>query len=518
MKDHRTGAVTGQAVVADTVDFHIKNSPLGVVEWDSEFRVSFWSGRAEDFFGWTQNEVLGKHPDEWKFVHEDDVDSVAAIMDELLSGKAPRNISINRNYTRDGHVLHCEWYNSILTDEAGNLLSVFSLIHDVTERIEAEDQLRQLHKLESIGQLTGGVAHDFNNLLTVIIGNAGLLSEALGDRADLKALADVIVMASDKGAQLTSQLLSFARRQPLQPQAVNTGELLKELAPLLKRTLEAGISIEVHSHSDWHALADRNQLETSLLNLCINARDAMGGSGTLVLETQDVVLNEEYALAIGDIEPGNYVLIAVSDTGQGIDPHHLNKIFEPFFTTKKTGSGTGLGLSMVYGFVKQSKGHIKVYSELGTGTTVRIYLPRFSGSPKEPEVEPEIGSLEGNGEHVLVVEDDELVGQYVVGQLTYLGYQVSYANAGAQALELLENDASIELLLTDVVMPGNLSGPQVAARAKRNRPDLKVLYTSGYTENAIVHHGRLDPDVLLLSKPYKREMLARKVLQALHSK
>ncbi len=517
MGEHEGNSGRLQTSAIDTIRFHVSNSPLGVVEWDSQFRVCFWSGRAEEFFGWPKAEVLGKHPDEWKFVHEDDAESVAVVMRELLSGEAPRNISINRNYTRDGRVIHCEWYNSILVDEQGNLVSVFSLIHDVSDRIAAEEQLRQLQKMESIGQLTGGIAHDFNNLLTVILGNAGLISEALEDRPDIKALADTITLAAGKGADLTSQLLSFARRQPLEPKAINIAELLDGMAPLLARTFEEWVSLNVISQSSWLAHADSNQLESSLLNLCLNARDAMTEPGKLTIESEDVVLDEEYAAAIGDIDPGQYVMIAVSDTGMGIDPHHQTRIFEPFYTTKKIGQGTGLGLSMVYGFVKQSNGHIKVYSECGVGTTIRIYLPKYSGNTEDLVVEPIIADVGGSGEHILVVEDDDLVREYAVGQLRHMEYRVSAAANGEEALAMLNESSSFELLFTDVVMPGSINGPRLVELAQAKHPHLKVLYTSGYTENAIVHHGRLDPGIILLSKPYRRETLAWKIQQALNS-
>ena len=505
------------AGVADTIQFHVNNSPLAVVEWDSEFRVCFWSRRAEDIFGWTEKEVLGKHPDEWKFVHEDDVDDVVAVMEELLSGTAPRNVSINRNYTRDGRVIHCEWYNSILTDKQGNLVSVFSLIHDISDRIAAEEQLRQLQKMESVGQLTGGIAHDFNNMLTVIMGNASLLIESLDDRPDIKAMAETIISAAGKGANLTNQLLSFARRQPLEPRAIDVGELLEEMVPLLSRTLEEWVSLSVYSKSSWLAHADSHQLESSLLNLCLNARDAMPEAGELMIGSEDVTLDEDDAMAIADIEPGEYVMVVVSDTGTGIDPDHLDRIFEPFFTTKPKGHGTGLGLSMVYGFVKQSSGHIKVHSEPGSGTTVRIYLPRYSGVVEDLEAEPEPLITHGRGQRILVVEDDELVREYAVGQLTRMGYRVLSAANGEEALTLLEQDASIDLLFTDVVMPGSINGPRLVELARAINPSIKVLYTSGYTENAIIHHGRLDPGVILLSKPYRRETLAWKVQQALSS-
>jgi PAS domain S-box-containing protein len=503
--------------VTDTIGFHVSNSPLGVVEWDNEFRVCFWSGRAEELFGWKQDEVLGKHPDDWEFVHDDDKDSVAGIMDELLSGKAPRNISINRNFTRDGRVIHCEWYNSILTGEDGKLISVFSLIHDITDRIEAESQLRQLHKMESIGQLTGGISHDFNNLLTVILGNASLLYESLDKQPELKGLAETVLVAATRGAELTHKLLSFSRRQPLEPGCIDIGKLIDDIKPMLSRTLEESIALTLIPNSTWKAFADQAQLESAILNLCLNARDAMPGGGQMTIESQDVSLDADYAEAIGDIEPGEYVLIAISDTGIGIPADCIDQVFEPFFTTKEIGRGTGLGLAMVYGFVKQSNGHIKVYSEPGSGTTVRIYLPRFAGAETEQPRTLETDDSPVGQERILVVEDDELVRTYAVGQLERLGYQVEFAANGQEALELLKNDSSFDLLFTDVIMPGKINGPRLAALAREMDPDLKVLYTSGYTENAIIHHGRLDPGIILLSKPYRKSVLAQKVRQALQS-
>lgn len=502
--------------VTDTIGFHVSNSPLGVVEWDSEFRVCFWSGRAEELFGWKEAEVIGKHPDDWKFVHENDIDSVAAVMEELLGGTAPRNISINRNYTRDGRVIHCEWYNSILADEDGKLISVFSLIHDITERIETESQLRQLQKMESIGQLTGGISHDFNNLLTVILGNASLLYESLDAQPGLKRLAETVVVAASRGAELTHKLLSFSRRQPLEPVGIDIGKLIDEVKPMLSRTLEESITLTLSRNSSWKAFADRTQLESSILNLCLNARDAMPGGGQMTIESQNVTLDADYAEAIGDIEPGEYVLIAVSDTGMGIPADCIDQVFEPFFTTKETGHGTGLGLAMVYGFVKQSNGHIKIYSEPGSGTTVRIYLPKLAGEQEEQPKIPGLDDCPGGRERILVVEDDELVRTYAVGQLERLGYQVESAVNGQEALELLQDDSSFDLLFTDVIMPGNVNGPRLAALAREKNPEMKVLYTSGYTENAIIHHGRLDPGIILLSKPYRRSTLAQKVRQALH--
>ena len=500
----------------DILTRHLANSPLSVIEWDHEFRVKFWSGQAEEIFGWSETELLGKHPGDWRFVHEDDAEAVEETMERLLSGSTPRNISINRNYTRDGHIIHCEWYNSVLTDEDGKLVSVLSLIQDVTARSNMEAELRQLHKVKSIGQLTGGVAHDFNNLLTVILGNGELLAERLEGQAKLSELAATVVEAAKKGARLTHQMLAFARQQPLKPRALNINDVLTRMQGLLERTLGEHVELrQITTKDSWSAKADPTQLESAILNLCINARDAMPNGGQLTIETGNVHLDQDYADAHVEVEPGPYVMIAISDTGTGMPPEVIEQAFEPFFTTKEIGKGSGLGLSMVYGFVKQSRGHIKIYSEDGEGTTIRMYLPRAL-RPTE-EIEPEDLSdadLDGD-EIILVVEDDEMVRQYACLQLQLLGYQVLSAEDGHQALEIIRDNPAINLLFTDVVMPGGINGVELAQQARAILPELAVLYTSGYTQNAIIHQGRLDPGVLLLSKPYPRMELARMVRQAL---
>lgn len=495
---------------------HLANSPLTVIEWDSDFRVKFWSGQAENVFGWQESELLGKHASDWRFMHEDDAAEVSEVMDRLLGGSVPRNISKNRNYTRDGRVLHCEWHNSVLTDQAGDVVSVLSLVQDASARVAMEEQLRQLQKMEAIGQLTGGIAHDFNNLLTVVLGNGELLTETLEDRPDLAVLADTMVSAARKGAALTHQLLAFARQQPLQPQPVNVNAVLENIRSLLGRTLGEQIEVELDLKGNLPpALVDAGQLESAILNLCLNGRDAMPGGGRLTVESGHAYLDQDYADRHTEVTPGDYVLIAVSDTGTGVSPENLGKVFEPFFTTKGAGRGSGLGLSMVFGFVKQSMGHIKMYSEVGEGTTVRMYLPPSRASEVPPIDRPSTDTMQTGTETILVVEDDEMVLQYVSTQLSMLGYRVIQATNGLDAMRVINERDDIDLLFTDVVMPGGIDGSELARQARERRPDLKVLYTSGYTQNAIVHHGRLDPGVLLLSKPYTRNDLAHRVRHAL---
>ena len=382
---------------------------------------------------------------------------------------------------------------------------------------EMEERLRQSQRLESVGQLTGGVAHDFNNLLTVILGNAELLHEQLLDNPRLAPLAGMVVSAGERGAQLTQRLLAFARRQTLDPKAVDINQLVAEMDPLLRRSLGGHIEIEfIRGAGLWPALVDPAQLDNALLNLCLNARDAMPEGGRLTIETGDAHLSEDYAAHNADVRPGQYVMLAVSDTGTGIDPAHVRRVFEPFFTTKAAGKGTGLGLAMIYGFVKQSGGHVSVYSEPGAGTTFRLYLPRALETATAPRRVVETLPVAGGHETVLLVEDDPMVRRYAFDQLVALGYRVIEAHSGAQALTILREGQAVDLLFTDVVMPG-MSGRQLADQATELRPGLKVLFTSGYTENAIVHHGRLDPGVHLLSKPYRREDLARRLRDVIGS-
>jgi PAS domain S-box-containing protein len=406
---------------------------------------------------------------------------------------------------------------------AGRISHWVWVARDITERVYAERQARlseererQSRKLEAVGQLTGGVAHDFNNLLTVMLGNAELLREQLDGDPSLQSLVDMMFSAAGRGAELTSRLLAFARRQPLEPRTLDIHQVLAGMDGLLRRTLAEDIEIElVRGGGLWPAEVDPGQLEVSILNLAINARDAMPGGGRLTLETANTRLDEAYCAQNADVEPGQYVMISVSDTGRGIPAGIMDQIFEPFFTTKAPGKGTGMGLSMGYGFVKQSNGHIKLYSEPGEGTTVKLYFPRAFGEAENAPVATRDEAPVGDGEHILVVEDDDLVREQVSMMLSGRGYAVRSAASGEEALRIIEDGAHIDLLFTDVIMPGGMNGRQLADAALERRPALRVLFTSGYTENAIVHHGRLDHGVQLLSKPYRRAELARKVRRML---
>ncbi|WP_413626689.1 response regulator [Luteibacter sp. Lutesp34] len=381
-----------------------------------------------------------------------------------------------------------------------------------------QDQLRQAQKMDAIGKLTGGVAHDFNNLLQVISGNLQLLAaDVAGNPRAERRLANAMA-GVNRGSKLAAQLLAFGRRQPLAPKVVNIGRFVREMDDLLRRTLGEEIEVEtVIAGGLWNTLVDISNVENALLNLAINARDAMEGRGRLTIEAGNALLDSTYVSAHGDLRPGQYVMIAVTDTGTGIAPEIIDQVFEPFFTTKPEGQGTGLGLSMVYGFVKQSGGHVKIYSEPGHGTTVKLYLPRSTQS-EDRIVDIENEDLRGGDETVLVVEDDDAVRDTVVSMLGDLGYRVLKARDAASALSIIESGIAIDVLFTDVVMPGSLRSPELARKAVERQPGIAVLFTSGYTENAIVHGGRLDEGVELLSKPYTRDQLARRVRHVLAEK
>jgi PAS domain S-box-containing protein len=388
-------------------------------------------------------------------------------------------------------------------------------------RKRAEESLRQSQKMEAVGQLTGGIAHDFNNLLTIIQGGLEMIARQTpnldGSPAASRILRgkDMALEAARRAAKLTDRLLAFARQQPLDPKPIDCNRLVTGICDLMRRTVGEEVLLEtVLSGGLWLASADANQLENALLNLVVNARDAMPNGGKVTIETANCYLDETYVSALSEpVKAGQYVMIAVADTGVGMDDSTLQRAFEPFFTTKGVGKGTGLGLSQVYGFVRQSAGHVAVYSELREGTTVKVYLPRHFGAGEHVrELEPAVDESKAIGtETVLVVEDDDALRLYTVETLNDLGYSVLAAANGAAALEMLERHQDIDLLFTDIVMPGGLNGRQLADEAKRRRPVLKVLFTTGYTRNAIVHHGRLDPDVQLVGKPFTFHELARKV-------
>lgn len=399
----------------------------------------------------------------------------------------------------------------------GDVDGLMAMHTDVTEQRHAEQVLHQAQKMEAVGQLTGGVAHDFNNLLTVVLGNLQLLASDLSDQPDALELIKAATKAARRGADLNRTLLAFSRRQHLAPTTIVINDLIDGMADMLRRTLGEQIQVVVASSAGLQpAMADPAQLETALLNLAVNARDAMPQGGKLTIETAAAYLDEHYATLEADVRPGPYVMLAVSDTGSGMTPDVRRRAFEPFFTTKDVGKGSGLGLAMVYGFVKQSGGHLKIYSELGHGTSVKLYLPVSEELLAPAEMAPPAMPPQPTGcETVLVVEDEEDVRALVCRLLGGLGYRVLQAADGKTALALLRQEAAIDLLFTDVVLPGGVNGPQIASEAASQGRDIKVLYTSGYTGNAIQQLDALSTEVHLITKPYRIEELAHKVRGAL---
>jgi signal transduction histidine kinase/CHASE3 domain sensor protein/ActR/RegA family two-component response regulator len=390
-------------------------------------------------------------------------------------------------------------------------------VSDITERVRAEVTARDAQRLQAMGQLTGGIAHDFNNLLTVVMANLELAKSRLPVDSDAGARIERAMWGANRGAALTQQLLAFARKQTLMPVPIDLSAMLPDMASLLRRTLGEHINVRtVDAAGLWPALADPAQVESALLNLSLNARDAMPGGGRLTIELANKVLDADYARQHVEVTPGDYVMLAVSDTGTGMPSDILARAFEPFFTTKDEGRGTGLGLAMVHGFVKQSGGHVNIYSEVGEGTTVRLYLPRAVGAVLPASRSAAPADLPRGNATILVVEDEAAVREACVAILRDLGYRVLEAADGLEALRVFgENEGKVDLLLTDVVLTGRMKGNDVASRLKEVRPDLRVLFMSGYTENAIVHHGRLDDGVHLIGKPFHREQIARKVSEVL---
>jgi PAS domain S-box-containing protein len=482
-------------------------------------RVTSWNSGARRIKGYSESEIVGSHFS--RFYTPEDVAAGVPFRGLETARREGRFEAEGWRVRKDGSRF---WAHVVIDAirENGELVGFAKVTRDITERRRASELLEQTQralfqaqKMEALGKLTGGVAHDFNNVLQVLRGNLEVLESRYGRDSWSAERLGKAIDAVDRGAKLASQLLAFGRQQPLAPVVMNPAHQLRALDDLLRRALGETIEIEsVVAGGLWNILADPHQLENVILNLAINARDAMPDGGKLTLELANATLDDEYVSTVPDVSPGQYVMLAVTDTGTGMTREVMERAFDPFFSTKPEGQGTGLGLSMAYGFVRQSGGHIKLYSEIGEGTTVRIYLPRSTGTAVEfpPRTSR---SVEHGEETILVVEDDPQVQSTVVELLTGLGYAVLKANDAQQALAVVASGVHIDLLFTDVVMPGPLRSPDMARQAARMLPGLKVLFTSGYTQNAIVHGGRLDPGVELLSKPYSRQQLAMKVRQVL---
>ncbi|WP_249164329.1 PAS domain-containing sensor histidine kinase [Bradyrhizobium jicamae] len=496
-----------QAIVRTALD--------AFVQTDQDGLVLDWSPQAEALTGWTRSETVGRRlvelvfPEELRAAHRQRIER---FLQEVAAGGMGMRYE-SAAVHRDGHRFFVEVSLSALRRGAGYIINAF--VRDITQRRIAEEQLIQAQKMESVGQLTGGIAHDFNNMLTVITGTIEILAEGVKDDPQLASIARMISDAADRGAQLTSSLLAFARKQPLQPTETDVNALIGDVVLLLAPTLGSRIEIMTELGRDaWLAFVDRSQLSAALVNLAINARDAMPEGGTLTFATRNIQLGIPDAVARGVERAGDHLVIEVSDTGVGISASHLERIFDPFFSTKEVGQGTGLGLSMVFGFVKQTGGGIEVKSSEGRGTTFRIYLPKADATAPRL-AEPDDLPVRGGNETILCVEDDAVIRDYVTGQLESLGYKVLVAANADAALQIVNDGTAFDLLFTDIVMPGRMNGRQLAETLMAGRPTLRVLFTSGYSDGALPTQGRTGHGIPLLTKPYRRNELARMLRRCL---
>jgi PAS domain S-box-containing protein len=482
---------------------------------DPEGKVINWNPGAERIKGYAREQIVGQHFSQFYTDEERHAEVPRkALATAVRTGKYEAE---GWRVRKDGKRFWAGVVINAIRDAQGTIVGFAKITRDLTERRAAEERLLQAQKMEGIGQLTGGVAHDFNNLLTVIIGNLEALQRHLGedspDSGRLRRSADNAMRGARRAESLTQRLLAFSRQQPLDPRPVDIGRLVTGMSDLLRRTLGEQIAVEtVLAGGLWRAHADPNELEVAILNLAVNARDAMRGGGKLTIETANIHLDERYAASQIEVLPGQYVMLAVTDNGSGMPPDIVAKAFDPFFTTKDVGHGTGLGLSQVYGFVKQSNGHVKIYSEVGEGTTVKIYLPRVHSEVAETDEAPVREPARGRrSEVILLVEDDEDVRSYSSETLRELGYHVIEAVNARAAIQMLEAHPDVAVLFTDVGLPGGMNGRQLAEEAQKGRPNLKVLFTTAYARNAIVHDGRLDPGVELLPKPFTQAALGEKL-------
>jgi PAS domain S-box-containing protein len=498
------------------LDAAFNASPAAIIALDRQGRVTLWNPAAHRIYGRTAEEMIGKPFD---LVPDAEREHAIAQFRQAFDDE-PFSDGEGVHLTADGRQIQVTLAAAPLTDGHGGRAGALFVIDDVTDKRQIEHQLRQSQKMEAMGQLTGGVAHDFNNILMVILANVEALEEEQGLSGPMRELLAEISGATQRATDLTRQLLTFSRKQPLRPRRTDVNALVTVTGKLLRRTLGEHVEIDAILADDlWPIDVDRALLESALVNLCVNARDAMPGGGKLLIETRNVTLDVHYAAQEPEVVPGDYVLLSVTDTGAGIPPEVLERVFEPFFSTKEVGKGTGLGLSMVYGFTKQSNGHIKIYSEPGHGTAVKMYLPRAGGrTGMDPAAETADQAVPRGHERIVVTEDDAAVRTSVAKHLRSLGYTVTEASDGEAGLAALTAaEQPYDLLLTDVVMPGRLNGKALADEAARRWPAMRIVFMSGYSEDAIIHHGRLDPGVRLLAKPFRKVDLARALREALEA-
>ena len=498
---------------------------------DPRGRITTWNSGAAHIKGYSADEIIGEHFSRF-YTEEDQGEGLPMRLLERAAAEG-RLEAEGWRVRKDGTRFRANVVIDAIYDDAGELLGFAKVTRDVTERHAAQEMLEQARarllqsqKMEAVGQLSGGVAHDFNNLLTIVIGNLETAQRQLGGLSGgvasrLTRALDNAMRGAQRAATLTQRLLAFSRQQPLEPKPLDVNQFIATEVDFLQRSLGETIAVEaVGSAGVWPVEVDAHQLEAALVNLAVNARDAMPDGGKLTIETSNAFLDQDYCRVNPEVMPGQYVLIAVSDNGTGMTKDVAERAFEPFFSTKGVGKGTGLGLSQVYGFIKQSRGHIKIYSEVGEGTSVKIYLPRLLANIDRSDEERQAAdALEGPGhETILVVEDDRDVRAYLVELLRDLNYRVLSAHDAVAAFGMIEtSDMRIDLLLTDVVLPG-MNGRQLAEQAKNRRPNLKVLFTTGYSRNAIVHQGRLDPGVAMIQKPITQDALAARIRDLLDAK
>jgi PAS domain S-box-containing protein len=486
---------------------------------DAEGRVSSWNAGAERFKGYSAQEIMGEHFSRF-YTEEDRAAGVPARALQTAESEG-RFEAEGWRVRKDGSRFWAMVIIDPIRDEAGKLIGYAKVTRDMSERRAIEEQLRQSQKMEAVGQLTGGLAHDFNNLLTGISGSLELMQAriAQGRTAEIDRYILAAQGAVKRASALTHRLLAFSRRQTLDPKPTNVNRLLNELEDLIRRTVGPGVQVEVVGASGlWPTLVDPNQLENSVLNLCINGRDAMPDGGKLTIETSNKWIDER-ASRSHDLPVGQYVSVCVTDTGTGMTPDVIAKAFDPFFTTKPIGEGTGLGLSMIYGFARQSGGQVRIYSEVGEGTTMCLYLPRYSDDAAlAEEIErPPGAQATGEGEVVLVIDDEPTVRMLVAEVLAELGYAVIEAPDGPAGLKVLDSNARIDLLITDDGLTGGMNGRQVADAARVGRPDLKVLFITGYAENAVIGKGRLAEGMYVVTKPFQMDMLAHRIREIIEA-
>ncbi len=485
----------------------IQQSPVSVMITDLKGRIEYVNPKFTEITGYTLAEAIGQNPRILKSGHTSP-EEYAHLWETITSGGVWRGEFHNRK--KNGELFSELALIAAVKDTDGKFTHFVAVKEDITARKATDEQLRQAHKLQAVGQLTGGIAHDFNNLLAIIIGNLQLLQEHVGGDIKIGEFLTDALWSAQRGAELTYQLLAFARRQPLHSDALNLNEVVEGMSDLLRRTLGAGIDIHVHLAPDlWEARTDRGELERALLNLAVNARDAMADGGVLTLKTGNAVLDEEYAEQYPEVTAGDYVVFAVADTGIGMPPEILKRVLEPFFTTKEAGKGSGLGLSMVYGFVKQSGGHLGIYSDVGHGTTVKLYLPRAATTVSHRDAVARAPDQAFAGKVVLVVEDEAKLTKIAVHMLETLGFRVATAENATEALQRLEQLGRIDVLFTDIALPGGVNGAELAEEVRRRHPDVHIICATGYVEDDVLRNRPLLAGTPLITKPYSRSTLAQ---------